>query len=103
MSPADALESLLSGRDVLDGLVLGAGGELLAGDEALIEPATRLLAAAPDVEEIEVTTPTRAVYAARSESHAVAVVCRVSSLPSLVHYDLRIALASLAGDERAVA
>jgi hypothetical protein len=104
MSPADALDRLLQGRDVLDGLILSAAGDLLAGEEALHDPALDLLAASPeDADEIEVTTGTRAVYAARSEAHAVILVCRLSSLPSLVQYDLRLALSELGGEERAAA
>jgi hypothetical protein len=100
---ASVLQALLEARDVLDGVVLSAAGELLAGDVELARLAVELLLAAPDADDIEVTTLAGATYAARSDSHAVVVVCRRPALPSLMTYDLRLALASLDGDLRAAA
>jgi hypothetical protein len=40
------------------------------------------------------------VFAARSERHALVVVCGRFALPSLIRYDLRLVLADLGGAER---
>ena len=40
-----------------------------------------------------------AVFAARSDSHAIAVVCGRFALPSLIRYDLRMVLGDLAGGD----
>jgi hypothetical protein len=98
-APRKVLEELLRGRDVLDGVVLSAQGGLLAGEPGLAEPARRLLGAAPGSGDIEVATQAGIVFAARSATHAVAVVCRRVALPALVAYDLRVALASLSDGE----
>jgi hypothetical protein len=99
----EVLQTLLAARDLLDGVILSAAGELLAGDAELLEPARELLAAAADADDIEVTTVSGAVYAARSQRHAVAIVCRRPALPSLVTYDLHLALAALDDDVRVAA
>ena len=41
------------------------------------------------------TTADGGVYAARSDRHAIAVVCGRFALPSLIRYDLRLVLADL--------
>jgi hypothetical protein len=102
-APRDALDALLSARDVLDGVVLSASGDLLAGPPELAGPARRVLAAAPGADDIEVATTAGAVFAARSRRHAVAVVCRRPALPSLIAFDLRMTLAALDGQLAAAA
>jgi hypothetical protein len=101
LTPALALDYLRElSADIRTGVVLDPGGELLAGPEALHEAARDLLAGAPDAAEINVTTADGAVFAARSEQHALVVVCGRLALPSLIRYDLRIVLADLAGRPR---
>jgi hypothetical protein len=94
-APETALEALLAGRDVLDGVIIDARGELLAGAPGLRGPAQALLTAAPDADDIEVATASHRVFAARSPGHGIAVVCRHTALPSLVAYELRMAVTSL--------
>jgi hypothetical protein len=105
MSPAPPLTPPLAldylrelSADIRAGVVLGRDGALLAGSEALADPARELLAAAPDAEEVHVSTADGAVFAARSDHHAVVVVCGRFALPSLIRYDLRLVLADLAGE-----
>jgi hypothetical protein len=81
-------------------VVLDPQGALLAGPEEMAEPARDLLKAAGDARELQVTTTDGGVYAARSDRHAIAVVCGRFALPSLIRYDLRIVLADLGGGER---
>jgi hypothetical protein len=107
MSPAPTLTPPLAldylrelSADIRSGVVLDPGGALLAGPETLLEPARDLLGAAAGAEEVHVTTPDGAVFAARSERHALVVVCGRFALPSLIRYDLRLVLADLAGGER---
>ena len=101
LTPSLALDYLRElSADIRAGVVLARGGELLAGPEELAEPARDLLAAAGDAAELHVTTADGAVYAARSDSHAVAVVCGRFALPSLIRYDLRLVLGDLAGGDR---
>jgi hypothetical protein len=107
MSPAPPLTPPLAldylrelSADIRAGVVLAADGGLLAGPEDLAEPARDLLAAAGDAAELHVTTADGAVYAARSHSHALAVVCGRLALPSLIRYDLRLVLGDLAGGDR---
>ena len=56
--------------------------------------------AAGDAAEMRGETADGAVYAGRSDSHALAVVCGRFALPSLIRYDLRLVLADLAGGDR---
>jgi hypothetical protein len=98
LTPSLALEYLRElSADIRAGVVLGPGGELLAGPESLAEPARDLLAGARDAREVHVATADGAVFAARSDRHSVVVVCGRFALPSLVRYDLKLVLADLAG------
>ena len=104
MSPAPALSPPLAlaylrelSADIRAGVVLAPDGRLLAGPEALAAPARDVLAAAPDARELQVATADGAVFAARSDRHAIVVVCGRFALPSLIRYDLRLALGDLAG------
>jgi hypothetical protein len=81
--------------DIRAASVLSAAGEPLAGPPELAAPAAELLAAALDAAEIEVAVAGGAVYAARSDRHAVVVVCGRFALPSLIRYDLKIVLTEL--------
>lgn len=104
LTPAQALEYLRTlSADILDATVLGADGSLLAGSPEVAEQARALLAAAPDAEDIEVSTAQGSVFAARSEAHAVVLVCGKFALPALVRFDLRMVLGDLAGVRRDVA
>ena len=82
--------------DVRAGVVLGAGGALLAGPEALAGPARALLAAAPDAAEVEVATARGIVFAVRDAAHAVVVACGRHAVAGLAIHDLRVALRGLA-------
>ena len=98
-TPAQALEYLRTlSADILDAAVLGADGSLLAGSPELAEPARALLAAAPEAEDVEVSTAEGSVFAARSDTHAVVLVCGRFALPALVRFDLRLVLGDLAGE-----
>jgi hypothetical protein len=100
LTPALALDYLRElSADIRAGVVLDPAGARLAGSEALAEPARELLGAAGDAREIHVTTADGNVFAARSERHALVVVCGRFALPSLVRYDLRLVLADLAGPD----
>jgi hypothetical protein len=102
LTPELALDYLRElSADVRAGAVLSADGRWLAGPEELAGPARRLLAAAPDADEIEVATGDGIVFAARSARHALVLVCGRLALPSLHRYDLRLVLADLAGQEAA--
>src|SRR3954452_15698141 len=104
LTPAQALEYLRTlSADIEEAAVLGADGSLLAGPEALAEPARALVAAAPDADDIEVSTATNSVFAARSDRHTLVLVCGRFALPALVRFDLRMVLADLAGERRDVA
>jgi hypothetical protein len=104
LTPAQALEYLRTlSADIEDAVVLTADGRLLAGNEALAEPANQLLAEAPDADDIEVATPEGSVFAARSDDHALILVTGRFALPALVRYDLRMVLSDLAGERRNVA
>src|SRR5215210_1531201 len=97
-SPAQALDYLRTlSADIREAAVLGADGGLLAGPPALAEPARALLAAAPEADDVEVATPLGSVFAARSDAHAVVLVCGRFALPALVRFDLRMVLGDLAG------
>jgi hypothetical protein len=101
LTPSLALDYLRElSADIRSGVILAADGAHLAGPEELVEPARDLLKAAGDAAEIHVTTADGAVYAARSDRHAIAVVCGRFALPSLIRYDLRLVLSDLGGGER---
>jgi hypothetical protein len=101
LTPQLALDYLRElSADIRAGVVLDPEGALLAGPEAMAEPARDLLKAGGDARELQVTTADGGVYAARSERHAIAVVCGRFALPSLIRYDLRLVLADLTGGER---
>jgi hypothetical protein len=101
LTPPLALDYLRElSADIRSGVVLDPGGALLAGPEDLGDAARDLLGAAGSAEEIHVTTPDGAVFAARSQRHALVVVCGRFALPSLIRYDLRLVLADLGGGER---
>jgi hypothetical protein len=107
MSPAPTLTPPLAldylrelSADIRSGVVLDPGGTLLAGPQELADAARDLLKAAGDALEIQVSTADGAVFAARSERHALVVVCGRFALPSLIRYDLRLVLADLAGVDR---
>ena len=107
MSPAPTLTPPLAldylrelSADIRAGVVLDPEGALLAGPEELHDAARDLVAGAPEAEEVHVSTADGAVFAARSPSHALVVVCGRLALPSLIRYDLRLVLADLAGRPR---
>ena len=110
LTPALALDYLdeLS-TDIRGGLLLDAGGELLAGwhgdpdrAERLREPLVELLALADGAAgdsapaaQIEVTTPRGAVFCVRDDDFTLAAVTGRFALPSLMFYDLRHVLDDL--------
>jgi hypothetical protein len=107
MSPAPTLTPPLAldylrelSADIVAGAVLDAEGSLLAGPEELGDAARDLMAAAGEAEEVYVSTADGAVFAARSDRHALVVVCGRLALPSLIRYDLRLVLADLGGKKR---
>lgn len=101
LTPSLALDYLRElSADIRAGVVLAPDGALLAGPEALAVPARDLMSAAGEATEVHVNTGDGAVYAARSDRHAIAVVCGRFALPSLIRYDLRLVLADLGGGER---
>ena len=98
-SPALALDYVRElSTDVRAGIALDAAGERLAGPETLAEAARELLAAAGAAAELEAATADGVVCAARSERHALIVVCGPYALPALVRRDLRTALGALTGE-----
>ena len=104
LTPAQALEYLRTlSADIEEAAVLAADGSLLAGPAELAEPARALLAAAPEADDLEVSTAEGSVFAARATRHAVVLVCGRFALPALVRFDLRIVLGDLAGERRDVA
>jgi hypothetical protein len=99
LTPPLALDYLRElSADIRSGVVLAPDGELLAGPEPLAAPARDLFAAAGEAVEVHVSTVDGAIYAARSDHHAIAVVCGRFALPSLIRYDLRLVLADLSGE-----
>jgi hypothetical protein len=107
MSPAPTLTPQLAidylrelSADIVTGVVLSPEGALLAGGEELHEAARDLMAGAPGAEEVHVSLADGGVFAARSDTHALVVVCGRLALPSLIRYDLRLVLADLAGSPR---
>ena len=98
LTPSQALDYLHTlSADIREAAVLDRTGALLAGPDELAEPARALLAAAPDAAALEVATAQGSVFAARSQDHAVIVVCGRFALPALVRFDLRMVLGDLAG------
>jgi hypothetical protein len=101
LTPALALDYLRElSADIRTGVVLGSDGALLAGPEALAEPARDLFAGAGETRELQVVTRDGDVFAARSDRHRIAVVTGRFALPSLIRYDLKLVLADLEGAER---
>jgi hypothetical protein len=97
LAPGQALDYLRTlSADIEQAAVLSSDGTLLAGPRELTKPARALLAAAPDAEEIEVSTGQNSVFAARSDEHAVVLVCGRFALPALIRYDLKVVLGELA-------
>jgi hypothetical protein len=100
LTPELALDYLRElSADVRAGVVLAADGRRLAGPDALAEPARRLLAALPDADEAEVSTGDGIVFAGRSSSHAVVLVCGRLALGALHRYDVRRVLGDLEGPD----
>ena len=103
-TPAQALGYLRTlSADIEEAAGLGADGSLLAGPDHRAELARALLAAAPEADDLEVSTGEGSVFAARSDDHAVVLVCGRFALPALVRFDLRMVLGDLAGERRDVA
>jgi hypothetical protein len=107
MSPAPTLTPPLAldylrelSADIVAGVVLDGDGSLLAGPDDLGAAARDLVAAAGTAEEVHVSTADGAIFAARSDRHALVVVCGRFALPSLIRYDLRLVLADLGGKKR---
>src|SRR3954469_10378518 len=101
LTPPLALDYLRElSADIVAGVVLDGGGQLLAGPAELGDAARDLLGAAGDAEEVHVSTADGAIFAARSEQHQLVVVCGRLALPSLIRYDLRLVLADLVGGKR---
>ena len=101
LTPPLALEYLRElSADIVTGVVLDGDRNLLAGADGLGDAARDLMAAAGDAEEVHVSTADGAIFAARSGKHALVVVCGRFALPSLIRYDLRLALADLGGKTR---
>ncbi len=97
MTPELALAQLADlAPEVREGVVLGPGGERLAGSPALAGPARELFRRT-EAGQAEVVTPRGAVFAQRDGRHAIAVVTARSALPAVMHSDLRMTLAALAG------
>jgi hypothetical protein len=101
LTPALALDYLRElSADIRTGVVLDADGALLAGPEALAEPARDLFAGAGEAAEMQIVTRDGDVFAARSNRHRIAVVTGRFALPSLIRYDLKLVLADLEGAAR---
>jgi hypothetical protein len=100
LTPALALDYLRElSADVRSGVVLDAGGALLAGPPEMADAARELVAAAGDAADVHVATAEGAVFAARDDRHAIVLASGRLALPSLARYDLRVVLADLAGAE----
>ena len=101
LTPPLALDYLRElSADIRSGVVLAHDGALLAGPEALAGPARDLLRLAGEAHEVHAVTRDGDVFAARSDRHAIVVVCGRFALPSLIRYDLKRVLADLEGGER---
>ena len=97
LTPELALDYLRElSADVRAGVVLSADGTLLAGPPELAAPARELLSAAPGADAVEVTAAGGTVFAARSDRHAIALVCGRHALPELARHDLAMVLGDLA-------
>jgi hypothetical protein len=98
LTPALALDYIRElSADVIGGVVLDAGGDLLAGPEVLAVPARALLAAA-GATRIEGRTAAGAVFGVRDEAHAIVVATGRFALSRITHHDLRTALAALGAE-----
>ena len=108
-TPAAALRDLSEQTaDVRAAIAIGPDGSLLAAEPARGDLGERLreltlavlegadAAAGDPPTEVEVATPTGAVYVVRGEGSTLAVVAGRLTLSSLMRYDLRRALADLA-------
>ncbi len=96
LTPALALGYLRElSADVRDGVVLGARGELLAGEPALAPPARDALAAMGAAAEAEGRCAEGAAFAARGPDAAIVLVTGAQALDGLVRHDLRLVLADL--------
>jgi hypothetical protein len=101
LTPPRALDYLRElSADIRSGVVMDAKGKLLAGPQELADAARDLVQAAGDAEEIHVSLADGGIFAARSDKHALVVVCGRLALPSLIRYDLRLVLADLEGGTR---
>src|SRR4051794_34296610 len=104
LTPEQALDYLRTlSADIREAAVLDAAGGLLARPAALAEPAPALLAAPPGAGGPAGAIAQGSVFAARSDAHAVVVVCGRFALPALVRFDLRMVLGDLAGARSAAA
>ena len=98
LTPSLALEYVHElSADVRAGLVLDAGGDLLAGPPALADLSRALLAAGGDAGELEAATADGVVCAVRTGDHAAVAICGRFAIPGVVRQDLRAALAALEG------
>jgi hypothetical protein len=95
LTPALALEFITAlSADIRAAIVLGAGGERLAGPPALAAAARALPEAPP---HLEGATADGAVFAARDERHTIVVVTGPFALPRVTRLDLETALFALGG------
>ena len=83
--------------DVRAAVVLDAAGALLAGPDALAEPARALLAAGGGAGELEAASGEGVVCAVRSPGHAAVAVCGRFAIGGVVRQDLRAAIAAIEG------
>jgi hypothetical protein len=94
LTPALALEFITAlSADIRAAIVLGAGGEHLAGRPELADAARAL----PHARQLEGTTAEGAVFAARDERHTIVVVTGPFALPRVTRLDLKTALSALGG------
>lgn len=98
LTPALALDYVRElSADVRAGVVLDAGGALLAGPDELAAAASAVLEAGGDAAELEAATADGVVCAARSAGHAMVAVCGRFAIPAVVRGDMRAALAAVEG------
>lgn len=81
--------------DIRDGVVLAAGGELLAGEPALAAPARELLEGMDSAAEAEGWSASGAALAARGPRLAIVLACGPQTLTALGRHDLRLVLGDL--------
>lgn len=94
-TPSDVLDQVQTqAPDVREAVLLDTGGRRLAGSTVLAASAHELLEQAQEP-EVEIVTGRGSVFALRAERHEIAVVTMRSVLPSLMLYDLRMALSDL--------